>query len=60
MTAKEGHCFATGALTQRAAGGEDDRHGQSRRHLGEPLSPGRGRAIIPIDAHSGRDLGVRA
>ncbi len=45
---------------QWAISREDDRHGQSRHHLGEPLSPGWVEAIVPIDAHSGRDLGVRA
>jgi len=33
---------------------------QSGRHLGEPLFSGRVEAIIPMDAHSGRDLGFRA
>jgi hypothetical protein len=45
---------------RRAARGADDRNDQSGRHLGGPISPGRVEAVFPINASSGRDVGVRA
>jgi hypothetical protein len=60
MTAKEGHCFATGALTQRPLAGRTTGTVNPgviwvSRYLQVGVE-----AIIPIDAHSRRDLGVRA
>ena len=41
----------------RPARGKNDRHGQSGLHLDKPLSQVAVEAIVPMDAHSGRDPG---